>query len=259
MADPYGLHGIDLRHERAGEHLAYVNQAVKVFREGNPYPILPYEETDVLPQPPLWRMHEDLDRLGASGFEVTRDIRLNPRIGIRVGEMFYNLRAAMDHLIFALAWHDTGSRPAGDHERLLQFPLDDSPKVFEGRRHTMLKGLREDHIALVKRYQPYKGCDWSRTLRDFSNSDKHRQVTMLAGAFNTYEGEYFVSLSEIPEAIRERARAASPDEMDVGLYATLDVTLMDGSPLAETLQELQTQIGQLLLRFRREFEFPPTD
>ena len=174
--------------------------------------------------------------MGTSGFEITRDVRLNPRIGIRVGEMVYNLRAALDDLIFSLAWHDGGSRPEGEHERLLQFPFDDSPKFFEGRRDTMLKGLTEDHIALVKRYQPHKGCDWTRTLREISNADKHRQITALAGAINTYDFESFVSLDEIPEAVRERVRAASPGGMDVGLYATLDVALMDGSPLAETLE-----------------------
>jgi hypothetical protein len=257
MDDPYRLSAIELRHDRAREHLADIHLTIDAFREKNPYPILPYEDTDAMPQT-WWDLAAAHSApIGPSGHRVTRDIRLSPELSIRVGEFIYNLRAALDHLVFALAWHDTGKKPTGSHERKLQFPIEDRKKSFDGRRNTLLKGVFDGNVALIERYQPYKRCHWIGVLRDLSNTDKHRELLSLAGALDTYGGEWFASLDAIPEAAREYARRASPGEMDVGLYATLDVTFVDGLPVSETLEQFEAEIGKLIQRFRREFTLPP--
>jgi hypothetical protein len=246
-----------LRHDRAGKHLAYVKRQLRRFAEGNPYPILPYEDEDALPRSPLELMGSvDLNLLEGD-YMLTRDVRLDPELSIRVGEMIYNLRAVLDYLIYALAWHDTGKRPVGRHERGLQFPIEDTPEGFKRRRNSMLKGVTDENVALIERYQPCAGCDWSGILRDLSNTDKHREVIVLAGAINTYEGEWYDSLEAIPEAVREQARLASPGEVDVGLYATLDVTFMDGLAVGQTLEQLHAGVSQVLYRLRRQFKYPP--
>ncbi len=248
---------IDLRHDRAREHLADINLTIEAFREKNPYPIPAYEDTDAMPQSWWDLAAAHRPTVGPSGYEVTREVRLSPELSIRVGEFIYNLRSALDHLVFALAWHDGGKKPTGGHERKLQFPIEDRPKSFWTRRNTLLKGVSDPNVALIERYQPYKGCSWTGILRDLSNTDKHRELLTLAGALDTYGGEWFDSLDAIPEAAREHARLASPDQVDVGFYATLDVTFMDGLPVSETLEQLEAEVGKLLLRFRREFTLPP--
>jgi hypothetical protein len=257
MGDPYKLSAVQLRHDRAREHLADIRLAIEAFREKNPYPIPAYEDTDAMPQSwwDLAAAHPAI--IGPSGHQVTRDVRLSPELSIRVGEFIYNLRSALDHLVFALAWHDSGKKPTGSHERKLQFPIEDREKSFDARRNTLLKGVSDSNVALIERYQPYKRCDWMGVLRDLSNTDKHRELLSLTGALNTYGGEWFESLDAIPEAAREYARLASPGQMDVGLYATLDVTFVDGMPVSETLEQLEAEVGKLLMRFRREFTLPP--
>ncbi len=47
------------------------------------------------------------------------------------------------------------------------------------------------------------------------------------------------------------------EEMSVEDYATLDVVFPDGRLVAETLQELETEVRALLLRFGPEFELRP--
>jgi hypothetical protein len=258
-ADPYRLNMCYLRHDRAGKHLAYVKRALRRFGEGNPYPILPYEDEDALPHDPWEFMSRPDLNLMAGDYQITRDVRLNPVLSVRVGEMIYNLRSVLDYLIYALAWHDTGKRPTGRHERGLQFPIENTPEGFKGRRNSMLKGITDENVALIKLYQPCAGCSWTGTLRDISNADKHREVVVLAGAINTYEGEWYDSLDAIPEAVRERARLASPGQVDVGLYATLDVTFMNGLPVGQTLEQLHSEVWKVLYRLRREFKYRPVE
>jgi len=75
------------------------------------------------------------------------------RFGTLVGEITYNLRCALDYLIYALAVLDSGSDEKGT-----QFPILDAAKDFAGRGKTMLKGLNAAHVAAIERLQPYQGC-----------------------------------------------------------------------------------------------------
>src|SRR5204863_4438007 len=89
-------------------------------------------------------------------------------------EMIYNLRAALDYVVFEPARFDSGQTQNGT-----QFPIEDKPEGFKGRQKTYLKGLTDPHVALVEEYQPCQGCNWTATLRDLSNPDKHRELHLL--------------------------------------------------------------------------------
>jgi hypothetical protein len=46
-------------------------------------------------------------------------------------------------------------------------------------REVGLKGINPLHMAAIERLQPYKGCGWTKMLRDLSNPDKHRQFVNM--------------------------------------------------------------------------------
>src|SRR4051812_38227991 len=117
MTDSYGLSAIELRHDRAREHLADINLTIEAFREKNPYPIPPYEDTDAIPQD-WWDIasaHPPV--IGPAGHQIMRGVELTPKLSVRVGELLYNLRAVLDHIVYALSWHDSGKKPEGLSER----------------------------------------------------------------------------------------------------------------------------------------------
>lgn len=241
----YGFDGATLRHKRAGEHLANIKAGINAFLEGNPYMI------------PSDMKGERGDPRGPRF--VTFAIGPDPMLSIFAGEMIYNLRSALDYTVFSLAWHDdTGKRPIGKHAEQLQFPIETHEKGFKGRRATGLKGVSDEHIALIESYQPYNGCDWTRTLRDLSNPDKHRHLIRLAGTFLYDSGHEY--RAEIDWAETKTDQHVFPvDAVDVKFYATLDVTFVDGALVAQTLEELQTQVGNLLDVFEGEFKFLSLD
>jgi hypothetical protein len=75
---------------------------------------------------------------------------LPQRFSILIGETIYNLRAALDYLVFDLAILDSGGPRKGT-----QFPIDDTKDVFTGHRGRFLKGLSTKHIAQIEALQPY--------------------------------------------------------------------------------------------------------
>ena len=96
-------------------------------------------------------------------------------ISMLVGEITYNLRAALDYLVCQLSLLDTPSW-AGKRERRNQFPIESSEKGFRDRRATMLAGVSDAHAALMETFQPFAGCAWMAMLVTLSNVDKHNDL-----------------------------------------------------------------------------------
>jgi hypothetical protein len=108
-----------------------------------------------------------------------------PKLGIRVGEIIYQIRATLDHLVFQMAWSDSGQT-----NFRTQFPIEDTPEGFRGRikpikrrkgfvQDNWLTGVSADHVKAIEELQPYKGVDWTKILRELSNEDKHRTLNLL--------------------------------------------------------------------------------
>ena len=101
-----------------------------------------------------------------------------PIISIITGEIIYNLRAALDYLIYELACFDSKQVAEGT-----QFPIEDSEETFnkarigkiddKRRKGVYLRGVNDVHVAAIKQLQPCDGCQWTRYLRTISNPDKH--------------------------------------------------------------------------------------
>lgn len=122
----------------------------------------------------------------------------------------------------------------------------------------MLKGLSDPHVAMVREYQPCAGCDWPGLLADLNDSDKHRYLTVLAGRFDygIDTTEWVTNADEI-EALWKSGIRPDREDMNVEYRAPLDIAFPDGYLVAEVLEELEAQVGALLLRFGREFYLAP--
>jgi len=96
-----------------------------------------------------------------------------PIFGVLVGETIYNLRSALDYIIYELAILDSQSIQEGT-----QFPIEDSPDGWK-RHRNYLKGLSITHKTSINHLQPYRGCKWTGLLRNLSNPDKHKTLTTV--------------------------------------------------------------------------------
>jgi hypothetical protein len=146
-------------------------------------------------------------------------------VSVVLGELIYNLRSALDYLIFELARHDSRVIQHGT-----QFPIDDKPKKFAEHIPTRLKGLSGAHIAAIERLQPYNGCNWTKLLRDLSNPDKHRELTARGASFSvTVMGPGAM----LPGGgnCRTIRKAQRPDgiEMEVELVGTIQIIIPVGT------------------------------
>jgi hypothetical protein len=238
------LGGAYLRVRRASEHLAYLKQAI--------------DSVDA-----LWK---------SSDQEMTIQVDLNtseirpifpdnppPMIpsmcGLVVGETVYNLRAALDYLVYELAILDSGSPQEGT-----QFLIEDCKKSWKRRWPTYMKGISVKHRTQIEELQPYnRGYEWTAALRDISNSDKHREWTVVAtviagnvtwqrGSVGSFEGR--------TGGFIHRATLASGTEIDVYVDHNLGraITLDDGTPVIETLEQFIARVGETLDAFKPEFE-----
>jgi len=97
---------------------------------------------------------------------------------MRIGEVGYNLRAALDHLVFQLAvWNNSNPE-----DKRTQFPIIIEPaQYFGGRnwRKVMLKGVSQQHQAMIDLLQPYQVGKTAEgtalaSLNWFSSKDKHQ-------------------------------------------------------------------------------------
>jgi hypothetical protein len=172
--------------------------------------------------------------------------KLPPAIySIIVGEIIYNLRAALDYLVYELACFDSKQEVEGT-----QFPIEDFEEKFNNRvcdveakgKSKYLRGVSPEHVAAIKRLQPFNGCEWTKRLRIISNPDKHRKLSFL---------EHSISV-----AVQITSTEASIIEhpMNMNHIKGFEIVFRDGTPVIETLEQLMLKVRQTLDSFKPEFE-----
>src|ERR1700680_4335876 len=152
MAMPvHPLDGAFERINRAEKHLADLKGMVETF--GKDY----LDAVDI-------ELHSEPPHYPHQKWPPPPSRRPQPLISILIGEICYNLRSALDYLVYELAILDSGTIQDGT-----QFPIDNTPQKFSGHKRSMLKGLSLKHIAAIEGLQPYSGIAWTKILRDISN------------------------------------------------------------------------------------------
>jgi hypothetical protein len=238
------LDGAFERINRAGEHLKElelavldftqdVHDAVVVQFEGNP------------PHKPIFH---------------TPQLLPPPRLKILIGEICNNLRSALDYLVYELARLDSGAIQDGT-----QFPIEDTPTAFQKASKNRLKGINASHVAAIEKSQPYNGCHWTKVLKDISNPDKHRHLTITShGGWITIDPPGSTLPSTHVPPISSIRRVVLPDGIEVTVQLTTCFAVMVpmeqpvGFPAAltvqGTLQQLKAEVAHLLQAFKPEFK-----
>jgi hypothetical protein len=107
---------------------------------------------------------------------LTSVAAIDVRWAVIFGEVAHDLRSALDHMTYALAFIDSRGKPG----EKVQFPIVSSPAEFKRDliQKTWLRGLTQRHRRFIARCQPYRIRKGEPNplalLNDLSNDDKHR-------------------------------------------------------------------------------------
>ena len=167
-----------------------------------------------------------------------------PRTSVLIGEIVYNLRDALDYLVYALAWLDSGQPQDGT-----QFPTDDTPAEFARHRNKYLKGISDPHVARIEDLQPYR-VDWTKLLQSLSNPDKHRHLTRLHEIGTSHYRRIGAGARMVDESNRYTVR---PPQTYERVTRTRDITFADGTPVVDTLEKLLLRVSETLQAFEPDF------
>lgn len=172
------------------------------------------------------------------------------RFSVLVGEVCYNLRAALEYLVYELARHDSGAVQRGT-----QFPIEDDPARFACRkdpadRRFVLPGIDAANVAMIERLQPYNGAQWTGALRDRSNQDRHRELNATQAWTQGGPVQSNVPFNNGRPEIR---RGRDGRETYVQFPITVSVLFDDGVPVVQMLEGLQREVAQALGSFGSAF------
>ncbi len=173
------LTGARLKLTRAREHLEVLSDELAAFRTGEPYTIAHEPNADssehifrakVLKEPP-------------------------PLLGIIAGDALQNMRSALEHLVWGLAFKSKGSEPS----RSTSFPIYRTEAAFfEVSKKTGTYSTRSGMHkigeisdvrvrAAIQGLQPYKRRnpdeDWLFILHELARVDRHQSLSVV-GAVN---------------------------------------------------------------------------
>jgi hypothetical protein len=176
----------------------------------------------------------------AAGFTITVAKPIPELIRVIAGEIVEHLRATLEYLAYRLAVLDAGEGKFSEHR--IQFLIEDDPKVFRKKRPDRLQGINDAHAAIIEALQPFRGCEWTKQLRDLTNSHKHRMLVIA-------EQRPVLWLA----GLKDRA---DPIERFADVEATMSfrIAFDDGSFVIDTLEHLHAEVGTLLDAFAPEFE-----
>jgi hypothetical protein len=172
VAEPlHALFGPEQRVKRAGEHIealgAHIQEWTNLHGDSN------YIEFEATPEGLKTKATLPIAELG--------------RASVLIGDALFNLRAALDYLVYVLAVANNKGR----HVSGTQFPIEESMEMFHGRVTGTTPGGRKvkqylKHVppSAVRRIQQLQPCwdpsvEWTRRLRELSNPDKHQNLTAL--------------------------------------------------------------------------------
>lgn len=100
------------------------------------------------------------------GIEAWRNL---DELRLLTSETLHHLRSAADHLVYHVAWLDSGIE-----QSRTQFPVFSRAADFAGRAPQILRGVSDEHRRWFEALQPYNGVAWTAVLADLSNEDKHK-------------------------------------------------------------------------------------
>jgi hypothetical protein len=98
------------------------------------------------------------DSTHSDSVPANEPLPVDPTISILVGEVAYNLRAALDYLVYELSIVDSPRQ----EPTMTQFPICSSPGSWERSRRTRIRLLSDAHVTDIKKLQPATGAGGRR-------------------------------------------------------------------------------------------------
>ena len=171
------LDGVYIRIAWANEHVRALKDMQRRIEQIDPATVTVKEETQVRALP------DGQTEIITPWIDLGEPIT-DPGWSRELGYAVYNLRAALDYLVYSLAFLDSGSEQKGT-----QFPICSKPSNFEGSvKRGNLRGVNDAHRAMIEALQPYNGAKWLTELAGLSNPDKHMHLTAVASHnFGTFQ------------------------------------------------------------------------
>ncbi len=103
-------------------------------------------------------------------------------LSLILGEFLYELRAALDNALYAVAIIDSGQNPPPKASQL-EWPICTTPKSWESHRRRRLSALSEDLVSDLHLIQPFQADypAWNSLmiLHDMARADRHRAVHLV--------------------------------------------------------------------------------
>ena len=161
-------------------------------------------------------------------------------LSLLASEALFNARDALDYLVYELAWLDSGTLQKGT-----QFPIIDDANDWPAEAARRLRGVNDEHRDAISEYQPFAGCEWTRSLRELSNADKHRLLVSAVPQL-----QYQFHLPSLPfgpdpdDPSKLRAPAESP---------MVNVVFPSNEPAIDTLHEIAVGAAKMIERFQVDF------
>lgn len=168
------MHPLDsvwLKVVRAKEHLDFLNAEVQKFWTLKPCEVITEKNLEVIDVATL------KDSKKFFRFKINREPPTE--WSAIVGDFAYNLRSALDHLVWQLALLFT-SNP----RRSTEFPIFDTISSYQNSRSGAKRKLRDVLPAshsIIESLQPYHRRDWPEVehlwwLHEINRIDKHREI-----------------------------------------------------------------------------------
>jgi hypothetical protein len=115
-------------------------------------------------------------------FTAFGQLEIPIRFPVLIGEVMYQLRTALDHLLGALVTQNGGT-PTDRH----QFPIaSTSTRFAEAVKRGDIRGVSATAASLIEATQPYQADHPTPALlsllREWNNADKHRLLVVVGGA-----------------------------------------------------------------------------
>lgn len=162
-------------------------------------------------------VHVDDDGEGELWISIEAN-RLPLEIGFELGEMLYQLRAALDSSVYDAAVFETGQYPPPD-EQALEFPICESESTFKTSRRK-LGHLPPEYVEFIAAMQPYNAPVISDELRpkninrnlsmlnDWARKDRHRFLH-IARSWAANRAPLF----ELPKGVQVERIDIAPDAL----------------------------------------------
>lgn len=158
------LEGLRIKTDRANQHIAELDAAIRLFLDSSPYEVSPNHNYQT----------REME------WYLTKADPIPPSISAIAGDAIQNLRSALDHLAWQLVLANRGIPKI----RVTGFPITKSSQEHASAKcRRKIEGMRQAAIDAIDALKPYDGGNetlWR--LHCLNNIDKHRLLLPAVSA-----------------------------------------------------------------------------